>query len=97
MTIWKDKMLLSDENLVPAIFRENEHQIEKWGVQERSPFEWMCFLTEEVGELAEAISEHEYREGRAEDIYKEAIQVATLTLKIAEMCTRAEAEKGETK
>jgi len=57
----------------------------KRGVQNVSPFEWMTYLVEEVGELAEAISEAEYRKGTFDDIYKEAIQVATLALKIAEI------------
>ncbi len=83
--IWKDQKLKSISFLVDHIFRENERQIQKWGVQERSPFEWETYLSEEVGEVAEAISEFVYRNGTREDIFKESIQVATLALKIAEM------------
>lgn len=46
---------------------------------------WLTYTTEELGELAEAISEHIYRDGNREHIIKEAIQTATLCLKIAEM------------
>ncbi len=57
----------------------------KWGIQDRTSFEWLTFLAEEVGELAEAINEYEYRGGLSVSVFKEAIQVATLALKIAEM------------
>ena len=68
-----------------AVLSEHRRQIKKWGVQDHSSFEWMCYLTEEVGELAEAISYYEYRYGGAQEVFDEAIQVATLALKIAEM------------
>jgi len=67
------------------ILGEHLRQLTKWGIQTRTAFEWMTYLTEEVGELAKAISEVEYREGERAQIKKEAIQVATLALKIAEM------------
>lgn len=59
--------------------------MEKWGVQDRSPFEWLCFLSEEHGELAEAIAENYYRRSSLEDVVQEAVQITTLALKIAEM------------
>ncbi|MFA5377581.1 MAG: hypothetical protein WC455_17655 [Dehalococcoidia bacterium] len=81
----KDNELKHIESLMLDVFFEGEKQVAKWGIQDRSTFEWLAFLTEEVGELAEAISEYEYRGARTGDIYKEAIQVATLALKMAEM------------
>jgi len=81
----KDCELISMNALCRDVMCEGERQVNKWGIQDRSSFEWMLYLTEEVGELAEAISEYEYRKGDVRDIYKEAIQVATLALKIAEM------------
>lgn len=71
--LWK---LVADENLA---------QLKKWGVQSCTPAEWMLYLTEEVGELAEAVAECEYRSGTVEQVVHEAIQVATLALKISEM------------
>ena len=76
---------LATGELVELIQFENEAQLAKWGIQTRSIFEWLAYLTEEVGELSEAASEHEYRNGRPETVRHEAIQVATLALKIAEM------------
>jgi NTP pyrophosphatase (non-canonical NTP hydrolase) len=55
------------------------------GVQDRTPAEWLMFLGEEYGELCEAVAENQFRGGERSEIVKEAIQVATLALKIAEM------------
>jgi len=64
---------------------ENERQIKKWGVQDHEPFEWLGFATEELGETAQAIAEWQFRHGSREEVVEEAIQTATLMLKIAEM------------
>jgi NTP pyrophosphatase (non-canonical NTP hydrolase) len=81
----KDNQLGKMEILVQAVQNENLRQVGKWGIQDRSSFEWLTYLMEEVGELAEAISEYEYRGASMDSIFKEAIQVSTLALKIAEM------------
>lgn len=83
-------MNLTDKKLVnPQLYnlvgRENDRQLNKWGVQTHTPFEWLTYTTEELGELANAISEHYYRGGLSSNVVKEAIQTATLALKIAEM------------
>ena len=89
--VYEDQKLESIEKLKELVLAEHSRQLNKWGVQERTSFEWMDYLTEELGELAEAISEKEYRSddfSRPEytrNIVEEAIQVATLSLKIAEM------------
>ena len=81
----RDNELRKLDFLTQEILFEHERQIAKWGIQDRSSFEWMAYLTEEIGELAQAICEYEYRKGRTSNIFKEAMQVATLSLKIAEM------------
>jgi NTP pyrophosphatase (non-canonical NTP hydrolase) len=81
----QDKQLANLMTLQDMVIEENDRQLKKWGVQWRTPFEWITYLTEEVGELAQAVSENEYRNGKSDDVVKEAIQVATLALKIAEM------------
>jgi NTP pyrophosphatase (non-canonical NTP hydrolase) len=91
----KDNQLSKIEMLINHVQYENMRQIGKWGIQDRSSFEWMTYLTEEVGELAEAISEYEYRGESTDNIFKEAIQVATLALKIAEMSELAPFIKDE--
>jgi len=65
------------------LLAEDKRQIEKWGYQEHSAPEWVTIIAEEFGELAHAISEYMHREGKLSDIEKEAVQVATLSLKIA--------------
>jgi len=82
---YTDKKLDGLGNILVKIQDENQRQLRKWGVQTHSAFEWLTYTTEELGELANAISEHEYRGGNSKDVVKEAIQVATLALKIAEM------------
>ena len=80
-----DKTLINKLMLFEEVEEENIRQLRKWGIQSHSSFEWLTYTTEELGELATAISEYEYRGGDSEDVVKEAIQVATLALKIAEM------------
>jgi len=81
----KDRCLKNMYKLTEMILDEHNHQIKKWGVQDHDINEWLNFTMEELGELAEAISEHKYRNGSKGNIVYEAIQVATLALKIAEM------------
>lgn len=93
MNIYKDQELKTIKDLMLGIKEESERQIRKWGVQERSLFEWFIYTSEELGELAKAISEFEYRGGSKIDIINEAIQTATLCLKIAEMVDEGKREK----
>ena len=81
----KDKLFIRFQELMGMIFQEHLDQIDKWGYQDHDINEWLNFTLEELGELAKAISEHRYRIGSRKEIVKEAIQVATLSLKIAEM------------
>lgn len=80
---------LFDGRIPQMIQEEGKRQVKKWGAQRRSPFEWMSYLTEEVGELSRAIQEYEYWEAPHPSpvgpVVNEAIQVATLAAKIAEM------------
>ena len=78
-------MFINKDWLFDQLDEENLRQIEKWGIQERTAFEWLGYATEELGSLAKAINEHHYRGGPKEKVIAEAFQVATLALKIAEM------------
>ena len=78
-------LCLNNKQLYDMIGDENERQLNKWGIQDHLPSEWVMFTVEELGELAEAIGEWNYRYGDAREVVKEAIQTATLSLKIAEM------------
>jgi len=76
---------LNNPDLLGFVAAENTNQLAKWGIQTRTPFEWLTYTVEELGELAQAISEYCYRGGQRKAVIDEAIHVATLALKIAEM------------
>jgi len=78
-------LCLENRDIFKLVDNENNRQLAKWGIQDHEPFTWLGFATEELGELSEAISAHKWRDGLVEDVVDEAIQVATLCLKIAEM------------
>jgi NTP pyrophosphatase (non-canonical NTP hydrolase) len=80
----RDRALV-EKSIFEMIKTENCRQIRKWGVQDRTPFEWLAILTEEVGELSRAIIEYAFSGGIQGSIVQEAIQVATRAAKIAEM------------
>jgi len=61
--------------------QERINQIGKWGKQEMSLAEWYLILAKEVGEVAKAIQEHD---GSYNEIYDELIQVAAVSVQIAE-------------
>lgn len=43
----------------------------------------MAACTEEVGELAKALLHHDYEGGPAADVWKEAVQVAAMAMRVA--------------
>jgi hypothetical protein len=71
--------------LVGEVQKESKRQIEKWGYQTKYPYEWEGWIRDKVEELAHAMSNNSYYDGKCADVEKKAIQVATLALKIAEM------------
>jgi hypothetical protein len=85
MKQYTDLGFCNDAWILRKIINESINQVNKWGVQTHSSFEWLTYTTEELGSLAKAISEHEYRGGSKERVISEAVQVATLALKIAAM------------
>ena len=85
MKKYKDRCFMNFTFVWDRLLKENESQISKWGIQECTAFEWLSYTTEELGSLAKAISEHLYRNGSKDKVIAEAVQVATLALKIAEM------------
>ena len=73
------------EKVAPLVFRENLRQLDKWGVQDHDPFQWLAFATEELGEMSAAIADWHFRGVPPGNVVSEAIETATLCLKIAEM------------
>lgn len=78
---------LLDIETVTMLESESRRQIDMWGKQTHDPAEWFLILGEEVGELGQEICKVQF-DGRLDDARKliaEAIQVATLAIKIARM------------
>lgn len=71
--------------LVLLIENENRRQLKKWGAQDHALCEWLAIVAEEFGELAKAVVEKQFGKGLSASIVSEAIETATLCLKIAEM------------
>jgi len=92
MKQYTDLMLKDNTWILRKVIDENIYQQKKWGIQTHSAFEWLTYTAEELGSLAKAIGEYEYRYGTKQRIVKEAIQLATLALKIAEMFEKTGAE-----
>jgi hypothetical protein len=89
----KDECFVNMEKLLRLVLQENANQIKKWGIQNHDISKWLAFTTKKHRELTKAISEYEFRNGSIDDIIKEAIQNATLTLKIAEMYIKLKENK----
>jgi len=85
MKEYTDQCLRNDTWIIKKIINEKSRQLAKWGIQTHSAFEWLTYTAEELGSVAKAIGEYEYRNGTKEKIVSEAVQVATLALTIAEM------------
>lgn len=78
---------LSAMNLV---IQERDRQDAKWGPQGHAPERYLTILTEEVGEVAQAIL-HDIYGGKAKGTYKtEIIQVAAVALAMIELLERQE-------
>lgn len=93
MKQYTDRRLKRMMELVGMVQEESKRQIEKWGIQEHSLTKWFTILAEDVGSIAKAINNYEALPFCQQEkdyinldkIVDEAIQVATLCLKIVEM------------
>ena len=87
--------MISDLTL-SAIQAEGWSQDRKWGKQNHDPSVWLAILTEEVGELAQAILADRFDSGRDEKLHDshhvsmeiEAIQVAAVAAHFVEYLSR---------
>ena len=82
-----------------AIWTESKRQDAKWGEQNHAPEVWLAILTEEVGELAQAILADRFDSGRDEKLHDshhdsmetEAIQIAAVCGQFVEFLARRKA------
>lgn len=84
------------ELTLSAVMAEGMRQDAKWGEQNHDPEVWLAVLTEEVGELAQAMLADRFDSGRDEKLHDshhdsmeiEAIQVAAVALQFVEYLAR---------
>jgi len=69
---------------------ERDRQDDKWGEQNHDPLTWGAILTEEVGELAQAVLQTRFGGalGGTVNIRREAVQVAAVAQAIVECIDR---------
>lgn len=87
------------DSALPAIVRERWAQHDKFGRQAHSLETWLCILTEEVGELAEAIlkvtrSDPENHGTHSGTVREEAVQVAAVAVALIEHVDRLAHEQA---
>lgn len=81
-----------------AVFYERLRQNSKWGLQRHDWGKWLGILTEEFGEVGQAINRIHFPDGAkptdADDLYKELIHVAAVASAMAEQLLE-EREKND--
>lgn len=85
-----------NSNTAPAaaasVLAEMDRQDKRWGAErDHSPVAWQTILSEEVGELAQAILHDAFGGSQAGTARAEAVQVAAVALQIIEYYDRCEA------
>lgn len=74
-----------------SIWLERQRQNKKWGEQNHSDEWWLAILTEEVGELAQAILHAKFGGKASDDVEKELIQTAAVAAQWVECLRRNKA------
>lgn len=84
MAVNTEKGLIAKVNV--DVIEERYRQNAKWGHQRHSHGDWLMILTEEVGEVAEAMQKSKGwgKETDADNLYEELIHVAAVASAIAE-------------
>ncbi len=85
MKLYKDRCLDNMHLLSELLEEEHRRQLKQFGVQEHSLYKWVTCIMEELGELSEAILENDCGAAPLTDVTREALEVATLALKVVEM------------
>ncbi len=76
------------ENVIELVRAERERQNKKWGEQNHDDYRWLAILTEEVGELAEAILHNEFGGHAAGNTQTELVHVAAVAIQWLECMDR---------
>lgn len=76
------------ETVIEKVRQERERQNKKWGEQNHDDYRWLAILTEEVGELAQAILHDEFGGSHAGTAQHELIHVAAVAVQWLECMER---------
>lgn len=79
--------------VIKTISEERERQDVKWGEQNHSDEWWQLILTEEVGEVSQAILHDEFGGKAAGQVKAELVQLAAVAVAWLECIERREAMK----
>ena len=79
---WADAGIPDGQALLNLVYAESDRQVAKWGHQVHSPAEWSLILAEEWGELGQELCVAHFYGKVSPNLGREAVQVATLALKI---------------
>lgn len=72
-----------------SVITEMDKQDSRWGLdRDQHPYVWQTILTEEVGELAQAILHDDFGGSHAGTAREEAVQIAAVALQIIEYYDR---------
>ena len=71
------------------VARERDRQDARWGEQNHDDYRWLAILTEEMGELAQAILHDEYGGKHAGTMREELVQVAAVAIQWLQCLDRA--------
>lgn len=69
---------MGGKNFDNEILEERQRQMKKWGAQDHNDYYWLGILTEEVGELADALLHKTMKEQRKEFFQAAAVSKAWL-------------------
>lgn len=77
---------------IALVEEECQRQDERWGEQNHDDYRWIAILSEEVGELAQAILHDEFGGAHAGTMKEELAQVAAVAMQWLEALERREGE-----
>lgn len=67
-----------DNAIIGQVVLEMARQNKLWGVQTHPPKDWLGYLVEEMGEVAQAINDHARKDVAYENYEEELVQVAAV-------------------
>jgi len=88
----KAEDMISKRNMYPNVLvdvlQERLRQFDKWGEQNHTDEIWLAILSEEIGEVSQALLHNKHGGHAARTLYKELVQVAAVSIQWLECITR---------